>query len=315
VGEKVKTKLDEEIRRVTKIKKKAKIEFLAELEILLMREATSTWFKFKNASFIRFGWSMTVHRSMTYKFDEVIFNVDQGKNRARNNESYFRWLYSGLCRAKEHVFLRNFTPITPWDNIEINEKISNVKSKDVFFESDNPDLTERLKALKEYIIFKISTEKIVLIKSESYNYQERYFMTTENGHEVVLNISYDGKGHFKIPSVMKAYSEELKERILALFKQKRVLQSFDFLTENWRKDSYRVLSQLLRSKDIHIESIMQVPYRDKMKLFRNNDELEIDFYYDNSGLFTKIFIQFCSEDSLWKEFKSTIDILKKNIYN
>jgi hypothetical protein len=52
-----------------------------------------------------------------------------------------------------------------------------------------------------------------------------------------------------------------------------------------------------------------------MKLFRNNDELEIDFYYDNSGLFTKIFIQFCSEDSLWKEFKSTIDILKKNIYN
>ncbi|MBV5321394.1 MAG: NERD domain-containing protein [Sulfuricurvum sp.] len=295
--------------------KTVKTKLLEATKALLERTPDSDYYKFKNAAFIRFGWSMTVHRSMAYKFDEVIFNVDQGKNGVRSNESYFRWLYSGLCRAKEHVFLRNFTPITPWDNIEINEKISNVKSKDVFFESDNPDLTERLKALKEYITFKISTEKIVLIKSESYNYQERYFMTAENGHEVVLNISYDGKGHFKIPSVMKAYSDELKERILALFKQKRVLQSFDFLTENWRKDAYRMLSQLLKYKDIHIESIMQVPYRDKMKLFRNNDELEIDFYYDNSGLFSKIFMQYCSEDSLWNEFKSTIDILKKNIYN
>jgi hypothetical protein len=315
VGEKVKTKLDEEIRRMTKIKKKVKTEFLAELEISLTKEPTSSWFKFKNVSFIRFGWSMTVHRAMTYKFDEVIFNVEQGKNRARNNESYFRWLYSGLCRAKEHVFLRNFTPITPWDNIEINEKISNVRSGDIFFISDNPDSAKRLEELREYIVFKIAAKKMVLQKIEPLNWQERYFIADENGHEVVLNISYNGKGHFKIPSIMKTYSDELKERIMTLFKQKRVLQSFDFLTENWRKNSYRALSLLLKSKDIHIESIIQVAYCDKMKLFRNNDELEIDFYYDNSGLFTKIFIQFCSEDSLWKEFKSTIDILKKNIYN
>ena len=312
-GEKVKTKLDDAKSSAKRIENKAKKEYLAELEIRLIREATSMWFKCKNAAFIRFGWSMTVHRSMAYKFDEVLFNVDQGKNRGRNNEAYFRWLYSGLCRAKKHVFLRNFISITPWDNIEINEKISNIKSKNVFFESDNLDSAKRLEELKEYIIFKIATEKMLLQKTECYNWLERYFITDENEHEIILNISYNSKGHFKIPSVMKANSDELKERILDIFTQKRVLHSFDFITESWRKEAYETLSQQLRLKDMHIESIMQVAYRDKIKVFRNNDELEIDLYYDGSGMFTKILMQFCSEDSFWDDFKTIIKTLKNKL--
>lgn len=309
-GEKVKTKLDDEIKRANKIERKVRKEFKTELEIRLMREGTSKWFKYKNAAFIRFGWSMTVHRSMAYRFDEVIFNVDQGKNRGRNNEDYFRWIYSGLCRAKEHVFLRNFTPITPWDNVEINETILNVRAENVFFESDNPDITKRLEELKEYIVFKIAVEKMVLQKIEPFNWQERYFIADKNGHEIVLNILYDGRGHFRKPSIMRAHSDELKECVLTIFDQKRVIQSFDFIAESWRRDAHRVLSRLLKSKGIYIESIMQASYHDKMKLYRNNDELEIYFYYDGSGMFTKIFMRYCSEDSLWDDFKAIVEGLK-----
>lgn len=303
------------LRKESQDGKKVKIKLLEATKSLLERIPDSDYYKFKNTAFIRFGWSMTVHRSMAYKFDEVIFNVDHGNNKVQNNEFYFRWLYSGLCRTKEHVFLRNFTPITPWCNVEINEKISSMKSKDIFFESDDSDSSKRLEALKEYVTFKISNEKIVLIKIESYNFQERYFMTDQNGHEIVLSISYDGKGHFKRPLVMKAHSDELKERIHIIFDQKRVLQSLDFIKEIWKRDAYKTLFQLLKSKDIHIESILQFSYHDQMKFYRNNEELEITIYYDISGMFSKIFMQYCNENSLWNDFRVIVETLKNKPTN
>ncbi|MBK6681586.1 MAG: ATP-binding domain-containing protein [Ignavibacteriales bacterium] len=46
---------------------------------------------------------MTIHKSVSFKWDEVIINCDPGLgyNNSRNNENYFRLLYTALSRAKK----------------------------------------------------------------------------------------------------------------------------------------------------------------------------------------------------------------------
>jgi len=59
----------------------------------------SKYFKYKNIALVKYGWAMTVHKALYFKWDDILFNVDWGESAGKTNESYFKWLYSGLSRA------------------------------------------------------------------------------------------------------------------------------------------------------------------------------------------------------------------------
>ena len=63
----------------------------------------------KNSAQLRFGWALTVHKAMSYKWDEVFFNVETGGG--KTNETYFKWIYTGLIRATHKVNLINYKSI------------------------------------------------------------------------------------------------------------------------------------------------------------------------------------------------------------
>ena len=75
--------------------------------------------KWVNAARIRYGWCMTVHKSMSYTFNEVTFSpkTDGG----RTNESYLRFLYTGISRARERVNLVRWVPISPFEKTDFGK--------------------------------------------------------------------------------------------------------------------------------------------------------------------------------------------------
>ena len=62
---------------------------------------------------------MTVHKSMSYTFNEVTFSprTDGG----RTNEGYLRFLYTGISRAREHVNLVRWVPISPFEKTDFGK--------------------------------------------------------------------------------------------------------------------------------------------------------------------------------------------------
>ena len=48
-------------------------------------------------------------------------SIDQGENRGKTNENYFKWVYTGLTRAKSKVSLINYKPISPLLKIEYRD--------------------------------------------------------------------------------------------------------------------------------------------------------------------------------------------------
>lgn len=98
-----------------------------EVQKKILKRGTE-YFKWTNAAQIKFGWCMTVHKAMSYRWSTVSFTsrVDGG----RRNEAYFRLLYTGISRAKEHVNLVRWEPVSPFETAEFGTSGQSVSASD-----------------------------------------------------------------------------------------------------------------------------------------------------------------------------------------
>jgi hypothetical protein len=55
---------------------------------------------FVNAVFVKYGWAITVHKAIGSSYNEIIIKGHRKENDGITNDSYFRWLYSGVTAGK-----------------------------------------------------------------------------------------------------------------------------------------------------------------------------------------------------------------------
>lgn len=318
-GEKVKVKLDEKQRELRKLERNEKRKYRDHLEQALLKNPSSTYFKYKNSACLRYGWAMTVHRSMAYKFDNVFFNVDQGKDKGRNNVSYFKWLYSGMSRAENKLYLINYRHINPFQHISIlenNQIPSNSKPINEVWFISNKHENERLGDFKKFIEKVCSIRSCEITHIEHPLWQEQYSIKKGNDKSCILSIYYNQNGQFKFPKVLKSVPPEFGKNLVDHFKSAShsndcSLFNLDLISEPWRRESYRLLIELLSPMRISISNIKESSYHDIVTLNCYENTLEIDIYYDDSCMYSKILSRQYSNAEIWKSFKQVIEIVKQ----
>lgn len=303
-------------------------KLIKSLQKQLRNTPSSDYYKFKNSAQLRFGWALTVHKSMSYKWNEIYFNIETGGG--KTNENYFKWIYTGLIRATQKVSLINYEPITPFFKLTINPadpKIS--KGKDLFYISDTTiDLTRNSKSTIEKFNFpkienlssllqlfqffenKIAKSKLLIKAINHSNYQELYEIKGSSGELATISIYYNNKGQFKMPTLMKSIPKEFGEELISLLKTENNISDFTFIQNNWRKLSYEQLDQLLKLQNIGIGYVIQVPYKDTVQFNDSCENLIADLYYDGDGFFTSIIATSCTNINLWHELQSVFNSLK-----
>lgn len=317
-GEKVKSKLDEKQRELRKLERNEKRKYRDRLEQALLKNPDSTYFKYKNSACMRFGWAMTVHRSMAYKFDNVFFNVDQGKDKGRNNVSYLKWLYSGMSRAVDKLYLINYKQINPFQNIQIsdnNTQIDQGPAKSAWFHSKK-EQAGRLEDLYAFMKNECELKLCVIVNVEPLLWQERYFIQGNNQETCVLSILYNKEGKFHIPKVLKSVPPEFGKNLVdhlqsASRSNDEFLFNLEFVNESWRRESYRLLNKLLSPMKISISNIKESSYHDIVTLNCYENTLEVDIWYDDSGMYSKISSRHYSDAAIWESFKQVIEIAKQ----
>ncbi|MBK6758349.1 MAG: ATP-binding domain-containing protein [Moraxellaceae bacterium] len=114
---------------------------------------------------------MTVHKSMSYKWQEVIFNVEKA---GTTNENHFRWLYTGISRARKKVSLINYKPISPFDKIELIDCNNGSAANEFFYIAESKEIENCLTEFKDFVLSKLIN--IEIDRVESLNWQERYYL-------------------------------------------------------------------------------------------------------------------------------------------
>lgn len=291
---------------------------------------SSEYYKFKNSAQIRFGWALTVHKSMSYKWNEIYFNVQTGGG--KTNETYFKWIYTGLIRATQKVSLINYEPISPFFKLTINPSVPKIENgKELFHVADktadlsnfNKTISEKynfpdtenqssLLQLFQFVENKIAQNGLSINLINHPNYQELYEINGSSGENATFSVYYNNKGQFKMPNLMKSTPKEFGEELINLLKSENHISDFTFIQSNWRKSAYEQLHQNLKSKEIGFSYIIQVPYKDTIQLNNGKETLVADLYYDGDGFFTSMIAKSCTTIEFWDEIQIIFNQMKEN---
>lgn len=68
---------------------------------------------------LRYAYAATCHHAQGIRKPTVL--IDCNTEQGRNNEEYFRWLYTAITRAERQCYLLNYAPITPFQNARWSE--------------------------------------------------------------------------------------------------------------------------------------------------------------------------------------------------
>ena len=304
-GEKVKTKLDEKLRGQKRLFKSVSKKHRSNIESTLRKDPTTEYYKIKNCARLKFGWAMTVHKSMSYKWDEVIFNVEKA---GVTNENHFRWLYTGISRARKKVSLINYKPISPFDRTELVDSNTNVASNEFFYIAESQETENRLTEFKDFVLSKLMDVEIERV--EQLNWQERYHLNS-NSRTAIISFGYNGQGKFRFPK-LSGGDNVFGNQIIEHLKSKGISFDFGIVKDIWRKTQYMILSNVLSQNGVFFSQIIQTNFKDKIKLFNNNnEEIDLEVDYNGDGAFSKITAKYYSNKEIWNICISAINQIRE----
>ena len=242
---------------------------------------------------------------MSYKWDEVIFNVEKA---GVTNENHFRWLYTGISRARKKVSLINYKPISPFDRTELVDSNTNVASNEFFYIAESQETENRLTEFKDFVLSKLMDVEIERV--EQLNWQERYHLNS-NSRTAIISFSYNGQGKFRFPK-LSGGDNVFGDQIIEHLKSKGISFDFGIVKDIWRKTQYMILSNILSQNSVFFSQIIQTNFKDKIKLFNNNnEEIDLEVDYNGDGAFSKITAKYYSNKEIWNICISAINQIRE----
>ncbi|MDM1063955.1 NERD domain-containing protein [Empedobacter falsenii] len=304
-------------------------KILQQVKKVLDNMPDSDYFKYKNAIHLKYGWALTVHKSRSYKWDEIIFSVETGTG--KTNENYFKWYYTGLTRAKRKVNLLKYKSINCLSKVDISNLENTIKPSKEFFlitnntlelnESSNEILNKfnfkdnpnnsSLVQLFQLINSKFDGSNYTLNSITHNNYQEVYDFRNLNAKSVKVSFYYNNKGQISLPKIVKSDNEIIEKEVVQILTDNSNIKQFDFIKDDWRKEFYIKLNEQLTKENIYISYIIQTPYKDTIQLYEGEDKSIVEFNYDGQCFYSVIKSTYFSNVEIWNKIKEIINQLKE----
>ncbi|SFI99875.1 hypothetical protein [Olleya namhaensis] len=319
--------LKKDIKRLTvernKIERRYKKDYTASLIIDLRKSDP-----YINAAYINYGWAITVHKSVGSQFDNVLFKVLQSDDAGITNESYFRWLYSGLTAIKNKSYIIHPQTISPFkecsfiDDVEITEHREVIKEKDLLeFSIDEINFTTKIIFPEDFnsnaaVAITLINDNLQDFKVESVRkfteYLSKVVLIDNNENQTTISINNKGNdklSSIRIESTSQENDEVIQRAIDSLYEKEKKETLFP---NNFRGDIYSDWQFLLYEKDIVIELKTEHLNEDRLMLSKGNDFVMFNLRYTTAQKKRGFFISLTIKE---KTNQSLVLILKDLLKN
>ena len=259
-----------------------------------------------NALRIKFGYAVTCHKAQGGEWKNTFLNCKTSMDYFNSN--YFRWLYTGITRAKENLFTLDEPHFTIAGNLQ-PPKSENIKpgenirilgeeflSLDIPFDFSNASL------ISKYIYFVINEylkdENVTIdgIKNDSY---KDHYTFSQGKEKAKFIVNYNSKN--KISTIQKPtntsnFIETVYKKLLLLTGKTIILiekdqepidAEFEFEQE-FLKQFYEEVKTKLEGSKIVISAIVPKAYHDIYEFTKNGYIATYKFHYNGRKIFNKV---------------------------
>ncbi len=240
-----------------------------------MQGSGSEYARWLNAARIKFGWCMTVHKAISSEYDEITFStkVEGG----RRNAGYFRFLYTGISRAKSYVNLVRWEPVSPFEKTEfgaIEQQVGRSAKKQVVLVSTMDSVSTDVHNLVEASL----SSEMTIANKKSVRYQEIYEIAQgDRSFKAIFDYGNDGK--VKLPRYAKGDKE--------LFESFRDSIGGSFVPSTIGIDGQMAWLYDILSRDIvddcELAVVSSSNYRDVLAIKKHGASVEIRVDYKKDG--------------------------------
>lgn len=281
-----------------------------------------------NALRIKFGYAVTCHKAQGGEWTNTFLNCKTSMGYF--NSSYFRWLYTGITRAKENLFTidephftigSNFQP-SKTENINPREDIliSNEEASDLEIPFDFSTETPFVKHIYLTIIEYLKDENVNISAIRHTSFLEHYTFSQGTKTEI-FKIHYNGQD--RITSIQKpanvsefieniyAKLAQLQNRTIVIAEQEAEVKGAEFEFEHeFLKKFYESIKEKLDPLNFRIIKIDHKPYHEIYEIKKNGLTATYKFWYDGKFKFKKIEVIPAKTTGLVEEIN---DLLKSGV--
>lgn len=294
-GERVKTKLEEKKRELSKVERKFEKKHQQKIQHQIYFENP-----FVNAVTCSYGWALTVPKAVGAQFDEIILNVKQGETRGVANEDYFRWLYTGLNSTIESANILNHQAINPMMNciIELGGSVHSnnktIKHKLDFSQSgiNYQEYADNLVPNVNYLIKYIETNY-----GDSWSFESAFKLGDYQSRIKLIHIESGSirsflifnNGDLLITSIrIETYSEDAEKLVGSIYEYEGNSSSVsnDLEFESIR-GTYNKWIEYGEVNGFEVLITTQKPWYDILTIKKQSEEVKVKMTYNGKGFFSK----------------------------
>jgi AAA domain/UvrD-like helicase C-terminal domain len=259
--------------------------------------------KYFNALRIKFGYAITCHKAQGGEWANTFLNCKTSMGYF--NSSYFRWLYTGITRAKENLYTIDEPHFSSTSNLQ-PPKNQNIKPRQDILalsieinELELPFDFSNQKAFIKQIYLVISEslkdENINISEIRHTNYLEHY--TFSQGNEIaVFKIHYNGQNiitTIEKPTNSTEFIESVYTKLTNLQNKSIIIAEpetneteFEF-EQVFQKEFYENLKKKLEPFNLYIAKIEHKQYHEIYEIKKNGYTATYKFWYDGKFKFKK----------------------------
>jgi hypothetical protein len=285
---------------------------------------------FVNAVFVKYGWAITVHKAIGSNYNEIIIKGHRKENDGITNDSYFRWLYSGITTGKI-VNITSHQIINPFMDCVFEDSSKNGVSTNskqfLIFENYEVEIkfADKVQSLENKNVIGAICEISKLLEQNGYllesskKYTEYltkalFSIPQSDNKQLILNVDNKGSkdnfavGNIRIENLNGADEIIVKACIEDCLNQKQSIISITDdkpeLPKDFRKKIYSAWFENCENENINLKIIQSHNNQDIFRATSEKDNLTLRVWYGTSeknhtkGFFSKIEVLENSSDLL-----------------
>lgn len=300
-GQSVKTQINEVEKKIRILTTAAKRRYRYHFRYEFVKQDP-----FAQSAFVRFGWSMTVHKAMGEHWPYVVVNTQMGNN-PRKNLAYFQWLYSAISRSESEVYLLNNKNHHPLSDTIFDENPS------VHLGSVMPKPTGRgssfeiLEASTEFIGAHFKEFEFNSVVNNTYslskhlanhgfkileiNSKSKWLVKIKGkdsiGNDFCLIFNYDKKG---VPTATRSEKQNPPTSVQDFLKSLEASEEEVILPSIFRQEVFNLWRAALKDKGWSINAINSFEWSDRYWVIKDEDWCVFDSHFkaDDSISFVKV---------------------------
>lgn len=241
--------------------------------------------EYLNALQCKYGYAITCHKAQGGEWQNVFADID--KVGGKSNETYFRWVYTAITRAKDKLFHISSPSFKESDFIEFGT-IEQCTDKSLSYYIPQSDDFQNY----YFNILKVQCENIGISciddRSTQYQHRIKFSRYTDNA-SCKLSLWYSKRGYNRKIDVISSSDDTMKGEIINLIK---IISPIEQIPFDGKFEQQIEMNEILRScaKECgyYLTDIEQKEWSDVYYFVTIDDICFIELYYNSKGRYTKI---------------------------